>query len=171
LGRFLDLTANNLRDELGSELCKGAALGFTLDDVGHLLSDGSDLRRGSICGLLDLVWPALGERNGEQAEEVVIGGLDGNVGLDQGLPLSDERSEFVRGKVETVEVGQTVLSLNLIDTELDLAESVVLILLEIRQRDLENSALQRIVCVLETGGSVDKSLSDTASSVRYIFDS
>ena len=84
------------------------------------------------------------------------------------MPLSDEGSEFVRGEVETVEVGQAVLALNLVDTELDLAESVVLILLEIRQRNLENSALQRIVCVLETGGSVDKSLSDTASSVRYM---
>jgi hypothetical protein len=149
-------------------LCKGAALGFTLNNIGHLLSDSSDLRRGSVCGLLDLVWPSLGEGDGEQAEEVVVGGLDGNVGLDQGLPLSDEGSEFVRGEVETVEVGQAVLSLDLVDTELDLAESVVLILLQIGQRNLEDSALQRIVGVLETGGSVDKSLSDTTNSVRYI---
>jgi len=131
-----------------------------LNDLGHLLSDGSDLRRGGVCGLLDLVWPALGEGDGEQTEEVVVGGLDGDVGLDQGLPLSDEGAEFVRGEVETVEVGQTVLALNLVDAELDLAESVVLILLEIGQRNLENSALQRIVCVLDTGGSVDESLSD-----------
>ena len=141
MGGFLDLTADNLRDKLGGELCKGAALGFTLNDLGHLLSDGSDLGRGGVCGLLDLVWPALGEGDCEQTEEVVIGGLDGDVGLDQGLPFSDEGSEFVRGEVETVEVGQAVLALNLIDTELDLAESVVLILLEIGQRNLENSAL------------------------------
>jgi hypothetical protein len=43
---------------------------------------------------------------------------------------------------------------------------VVLILLEIRQRNLENSALQCIICVLKTGRSVDKSLADTTECVR-----
>lgn len=61
-----------------------------------------------------------------------------------------------------MEVGQAVLSLDLIDTELDLSERVVLILLEIGQGNLENSSLQSIVCVLETGGSVDESLTDAA---------
>ena len=37
---------------------------------------------------------------------------------------------------------------------------MVLVLLEIRQRNLKDSALQSIVCVLETGSSVDQSLSD-----------
>jgi len=60
-----------------------------------------------------------------------------------------------------VEVGQAVLSLDLIDTELDLSESVVLILLQIRQRNLENPSFQSIVGVLNTGGPVDESLSDT----------
>jgi hypothetical protein len=57
------------------------------------------------------------------------------------LPLSDEGSQLVGCEVETVEVGETVLSLDLIDTELDLSECVVLILLQIRQRNLEDSAL------------------------------
>lgn len=60
-----------------------------------------------------------------------------------------------------MEVGQAVLSLDLIDTELDLSESVVLILLQIRQRNLENPSFQSIVGVLNTGGPVDESLSDT----------
>ncbi len=137
-----------------------------MNDLGHLLSDGSDLRGGGIGGLLDLVRTALGEGDGEQAEEVVVGGLDRDVGLDQRLPLSDERSQLVGCEVETVEVGQAVLALNLIDTELDLAESVVLILLEICQRNLEDSALQRIVCVLETSSPVHKGLANTAEFVR-----
>ena len=143
-------------------MCESAAAGFTLDDLNHLLSDGPDLRRGSICGLLDLVWPALGEGNGEEAEEVVVGGLDGDVRLDQGLPLSDEGSELVRCEVQTVEVGQAVLSLDLVDTELDLPECVVLILLQVCERNLEDSSLQGIICVLETSRSVDESLADTA---------
>ena len=162
MGSLLNLTTDNLRDELGCELCEGAAGGFALNDLGHLLSDSSDLRGGGIGGLLDLVGPALGEGNGEQAEEVVVGGLDCDIGLNQRLPLSDEGSELVGCEVETVEVGQAVLSLDLIHTELDFSERVVLILLEIRQRNLEDSALQCIVCVLETGGSVDESLADTA---------
>jgi hypothetical protein len=160
---LLNLPTDDLRNELGCELCEGAAGGFALDDLDHLLSDSPDLRRGSICGLLDLVRPALGEGDGKEAEEVVISGLDRNICLDQGLPLSNERSELVGCEVETVEVSQAVLSLYLVDTELDLSECVVFILLQIRQRYLENSSLQSIVCVLETSGSVDESLSDTRS--------
>ena len=149
-------------------MCKGAAGGLALDNLNHLSADGSDLGGGCIGGLLDLVGALLGECDGEEAEEVVVSGLDCDVGLNQGLPLSDKGSELVGCEVETVEVGQAVLSLDLIDTELDLSESVVLILLQIRQRNLEDSALQRIVCVLETSGSVDKSLADTTGNVRWV---
>jgi hypothetical protein len=64
-----------------------------------------------------------------------------------------------------VEVGQAVLALNLVDSESDLAESVVLILLQIGQGDLEYPALQCIVGVLETGGTVDEGLSDALKFV------
>jgi hypothetical protein len=128
------------------------------------------LRGSSIGGLLDLVGPPLGESDGEEAEEVVIGGLDDNVGLNEGLPLADERAELVGGEVEAVEVGQAVLALDLVDPELDLAERVVLILLEIGERDLEYPALEGVVCVLETGGAVDEGLADAAEKrpLEYI---
>lgn len=161
LGRLLDLAADNLGDELGDQLLQTAASSLTLDDLDHLLADGTDLRRGSVGGLLDLVGAALGESDGEEAEEVVVGGLDGDVGLNQRLPLAHQRAELVGGEVETVEVGQAVLALDLIDTELDLAEGVVLILLEIGQRDLNDASLQGIVGVLQTGGAVDEGLADT----------
>ena len=80
------------------------------------------MRRGSVGGLLDLVGPSLGESDGEDAEEVVIGGLDGDVGFDQGLPLADERAQLVGGEVEAVEVGQAVLALHFVNAQLDLAE-------------------------------------------------
>lgn len=162
LGGLLNLAADNLGDELLGELSKGARAGIPGHDLDHLLADRPDLGRGGVCGLLDLVWSSLGESDGEETEEVVIGGLDDDVGLDEGLPLADERAELVRGEVEAVEVGQAVLALDLVDAELDLAESVVLVLLEIGERDLEYPALQRIVRVLETGGAVDEGLSDAA---------
>lgn len=61
-----------------------------------------------------------------------------------------------------MEVGQAVLALDLVDAESDLAEGMVLILLQIGQGDLEHSALQCIVGVLETGGAVDEGLSDAS---------
>ena len=45
---LLDLAADNLRDELGGKLGKGAARGLALDDLSHLPADGSDLRRSMI---------------------------------------------------------------------------------------------------------------------------
>ena len=158
-----------LGDELLGKLRKGAAAGLALHDVGHLLADLSDLRAAGVCGLLDLVGASLGEGNAEQTEEVVIGGLDDDVGLDQGLPLADERAELVGGEVETVEVGQAVLALNLIDSQADLAEGVVLILLEIGERNLEDTALKSVVGVLETGGTVDEGLANTCGVLVKIF--
>ena len=106
------------------------------------------MRRGSICSLLDLVRPPLGERNGEESEQVVVGSLDHDVGLDEGLPLAHERAQLVGGEVEAVEVGQAVLALHLIDPQLDLAESVVLVLLQVREGDFEDAALEGVVGVL-----------------------
>lgn len=132
LGGLLDLAANDLRNQLAGELLQGTAAGLALDDLGHLPADGTNLGGSGVGGLLDLVGAALGESNGEDAEEVLVGRLDGDVGLDQGLPLADERSQLVGCEVKTVEVGQAVLALDLVDSELDLAESVVLVLLQVR---------------------------------------
>jgi len=90
LGGLLDLAANNLRDELRDELVEGAAGSLALDDLNHLAADGADLRRLSIGSLLDLVGPALGEGDSKEPEEVMVGGSDSDVGLDEGLPLADE---------------------------------------------------------------------------------
>jgi hypothetical protein len=168
LGGLLDLTAHNLRNELGGELAESAARCLAGHDVDHLLADHADLGRPRVGGLLDLVGASLGEGNAEQAEEVVVGGLDDNVGLDQGLPLADEGGELVVGEVETVEVGQAVLALDLVDAQLDLAEAVVLILLEVGEGSLEDAALEGVVGVLQTGGAVDEGLADTGQLlVRY----
>lgn len=66
----------------------------------------------------------------------------------QGLPLADERAKLVRSEVHTVEVGKTVLALDLIDAKLDLSESVLVVLVEVGERKFEDSALERIVGVL-----------------------
>lgn len=166
LGGLLDLAANDLRDQLAGELLQGAAAGLALDDLSHLPADGTDLGGGGVGGLLDLVGSALGEGNGEDAEEVVVGRLDSDVGLDQALPLADKGSQLVGCEVKTVEVGQAVLALDLVDSELDLAESVVLILLQVRQGNLDDTALEGVVGVLQTSGPVDKGLADTIKTIH-----
>lgn len=161
LGRLLDLTSNDLGDKLVGELRQSAAGGLALHDLGHLLADGTDLRRASVGSLLDLVGATLREGDGEQTNEVVIGGLHGDIGLDQSLPFADQGAQLVGSEIQTVEVGQAVLALNLIHAELDLAESVVLIVLEVREGDLEDAALQGVVGILQTAGAVHNGLADT----------
>ncbi len=163
LSGLLDLPTNHLGDQLRCQLLQGTGGGLSLDDLDHLFPDGTDLGRGGVGGLLDLVRPASGEGDSEETEQVVIGCLDGDVGLDKGLPLSHERSQLVRGEVEAVEVGETVLALDLIHPQLDLAEGVILVLLQIGQGNLDDSALQSIVRILQTGRSIDQSLANTKS--------
>lgn len=165
LGRLLDLTADNLGDQLGRKLSQGAADCLPLDNLGHLLADGANLGRAGVGGLLDLVRASLREGNGKQTDQVVIGGLDGHVCLDQSLPLAHKRAQLVRRKVHAIEVGEAVLPLDLVHPELDLTESVVLIVLQIGERCLEDTALESVVRVLKTTGAVDDGLTDTLHTV------
>ena len=112
---LLDLAPDDLRDKFLRKLSKSAARRLTLHDLRHLLPNGTDLRRCCISCLLDLVWPPLGERNGEETEEVIVGCLDDDIGFDEGLPLANQRAKLVRGKVEAMEIGQAVLALHFVD--------------------------------------------------------
>lgn len=63
-----------------------------------------------------------------------------------------------------MEVGKTVLALDLVDPQFDLAERVVLVLLEVGKRDLEDTALESVVGVLQTSGAVNEGLPNTIGS-------
>ena len=78
-----------------------------------------------------MILPSFGERNSKQSKKIVISGFDGDVGFNKGLPLSHERAQFIRGEVEPVEIGETVFTLDFVDSELDFSECVVLVLLQI----------------------------------------
>lgn len=160
LGSLLDFSANDFRNELRSELSQSDVGALSDHDVSHLLSDLSQLRSLSISGLLDLVRQSLGESNGENSNVVVVGGLNSDVSLDEILPLSNKRSELVRSEVQTVEVGQKVLALDLVNSQLDSSESVVLLALQVSKTDIDNSALEFVVGVLQTSASVDQGLAN-----------
>lgn len=82
MGSLLNLSANDLGNELVDELLEVARGSLALDDLEHLATDLTDLSRLGVGRLLDLVGATLGETNGEEADEVAIGGLDIRVSLD-----------------------------------------------------------------------------------------
>jgi len=46
-----------------------------------------------------------------------------------------------------MEVGEAVLSLNLVDAKLDFAERLLLLFAEVSERDLNDTTLEGVVCV------------------------
>jgi len=64
-----------------------------------------------------------------------------------------------------MEVGQAVLALDFVDSELDLTEGMVFVVLEIGEGNFENSTLEGVVGGLETGCAVHQGLSDTVNSI------
>lgn len=67
-----------------------------------------------------------------------------------------------------MKVGEAVLSLDFVHSELDLTKGVLLVLLEICKGALEDSAFESVIGILETSGAVDKGLSDTAYPYRLV---
>lgn len=164
LAGLLDLRAEHFGDDLLSQAGESLAGRLALHNLDHLLPYRADLSRACVGGLADLVLAALGEGDDEHAQEVVVGRLDDDVALDERLPLAHQRAQLVRREVEAVEVGQAVAALDLVDAELDLAEGVVLVILQVGERDLDDAALEGVVGVLETGRAVDESLADALES-------
>ena len=164
LRALLNLTANDLRNELRGELSQRAALSLLLHNLHHLLPDLPDLRAPRVRRLLDLIRPPLRERNAEQSEIVVVGGLDDGIRFDQSLPFAHQRAQLVGSEVEAVEVGQAVLALHLVDAEFDLAEGVVFVFLQVGERDFEDAAFEGVVGVLQTCCAVHEGLADTVIS-------
>jgi len=99
--------------------------------VDHLGADRADLGRLGVTGLLELIILLLSEGDAEHADDVTIGGTGINVGLNDRLLLLDEGAKLITGHVHAVEVKEAVVSLNILDTELDLTVSHGLIVVEV----------------------------------------
>jgi hypothetical protein len=95
MGSLLNLLSNHLWDEFLDNLLQIARGRLSRHNLKHLLADLSDLGVGCVGGLADLVGAALGESNGEDSEEVAVGCLDINMGLNQGL-FSIQRKRWLK---------------------------------------------------------------------------
>lgn len=67
-----------------------------------------------------------------------------------------------------MKIGQAILALHLVDPELDLSERMVLVFLQIGQRDFKYSSLQSVIRILETSSPVDKCFPNT-TDLSYQF--
>ena len=111
-------------------------------DLKHLLPDLPYLTRLGIRRLTHLRLAPLRESDGKETEEVTIRRLDVDMRLNESLPFAHKGAELVRGEGHAMEVGEAVLSLDLIDAEFDLPERLLLILVEVSKGDLDNPTLE-----------------------------
>ena len=81
-GGLLDLSANRFWHKLLYKLLQVTRRRLAAHDLEHLLSDLPNLRRLRVCRLPNLVRATLGERDGEEPDEIAVSRLDIDVGLD-----------------------------------------------------------------------------------------
>ena len=114
------------------------------DDFYHLLSNQLDLCSCSIRSGTELSLSSGSEANYEESEEVIITGLDINISLDGGLPLSNKRAQLVSGDIHSVEIGVARAAFDILHHKSYLAVALfcsLVILLQISQASLKHSSL------------------------------
>ncbi len=163
LALTLNGAANDIGGELKDELGDVRLLDVAGDDGHHLLANLANLTSLSIRGGAALGVEALGEANGEDAENVAISGLDISVSLDEGLVLTNEATELVGGHVHALEGGQALSADDLIDLEGELAE-ILALGLEITEGDGDLTVKEGVAGGLLTSGLGGHSLADLTDS-------
>ena len=121
-GDFLaDLLLDSFTGEEVEDLSDIGLADLFGNDIIDSFSDDLLLRAEGIVGFSFLVGRFPGEGDHEDSEEVSILSLDFTDGFDECFSLLDERAELISGGVDTVERGDCVSSLGLIDNEFDLS--------------------------------------------------
>lgn len=158
VARLLDILGDGVRNEFVDNLTKFRVGHITGDDFTHLLPDCTDLGVLSVAGLALAERVLVGESDAEHTEQVSVGGLHVNVGLDQGLPFLDHPSELVSGEIHAVEVAEHIASLNIFSDQTELAERPfsISISLKIGQRYFKDTALQTLRSDFGALSTVDK---------------
>ena len=170
LARVLNFFGDRVRDELLDEFLEVATGCFSLEDVDHLCPDDLLLCRLCVRSLSDLELGLLGEANDEDSDNVAVSRLNVAEALDEGLPLLDERLQFIRGKVHAVEVGEEASALDVLNLQADLSVER-LVVLEVVEADLVDTAHETILCKLHTLGSRHDGVADVSlGEVGWGFD-
>ena len=145
MARLFNFPSNDLGNQFLDKVFQRPTRRLLLHNIHHPFPDLSNLRRLGIRRLLHLIGSSLSECNDKDSQEVAVRCLDVRMGLDEGLPLADEGLEFVGGEGHAAKVGEAVLALDFVDTELDFAEGVFFVVLEVCEGDFEDAALESVV--------------------------
>jgi hypothetical protein len=70
-----------------------------------------------------------------------------------------------------VEVGKAILSLNLVNTKFDLAERLLFILIEVTEGDLDDTTLERVVCIFCAMADMKEGCTDKKNLTYSILES
>ena len=145
MARLFNFPSNDLRNQLLNEILQRPTCRLLLHNIHHPFPDLSNLRRLRIRCLLHLIRSSFRECNDKDSQEVSIRRLDIRMRLNESLPFTYERLEFVRGKGHAAEIGEAVFALDFVDAEFDFAEGVVLVGLEVCQGDFKDAAFECVV--------------------------
>lgn len=88
------------------------------------------------------LWP--GESNAKETNNVSIGGSNISGTLNNTLLLLDQTAKLITGHVHSVEIKETVVSLNILYTKLDLTVANFFILVQVTERKLNNTSFESI---------------------------
>jgi len=165
-GGLGDVRRDAVWQEFFDQLWHVAVGDLFADDFGHLLSDLFDLLALGISGLLDLTIALFfSESDNKNSKVVVVGGLGVNSALDHSLPFFDHAAHLVPGQRHTVEVQDTVLSLNILAYEFEFSVSLSVVV-QIGLVTVVNSAFESVGGDLVTDGSGDEGVADV-SDLEY----
>jgi len=159
LARFLDVATHGVGEQFVDHVLQIFGGNLSCNDLDHLLSDGTDLRGLRVRGFLVHVGTSARETDGEDSEQIPVGGFDVTVSFDARLPFLHEGSQLVGGHRHPVKVRHHILPLNVFADQLELSERD-LVLVEISLSHFEDAALETVAGDFCSDRSGDDGLAD-----------
>ncbi len=105
MASLLGIIGDSIGGKLGDDVRERSVLGELGAGFDDLLSDLLDLSVLSIRALSDLASNSTGEGSDVNSQDVSISRLDFGLDIDEGVPFSQVRAEFISGDIQGVEVG------------------------------------------------------------------
>lgn len=163
-GCLSNVVANRSGDEF---LDKTLEVSFGTEfrhDGGHFGANGTDFGTLGVASGFDLIVLRTCESNAKHSDNVSVGSSAVNIGLDDRLLLANQGAKLVSGHVHSVEIQETVVSLNVFNTQLDFSERHALVLVQVGKRNFNDTSLEVVRSNLGTLSLGNQSLSTVLGS-------
>ena len=143
-GLLDDLVTDVIRNEFLYESPQVTLCSKFLHGCDHLGTDSPNLCGLGVASILDLIRLLFGESDAEHSHDVPISCSAVHIGFNDGLLLSDQTAKLITGHVHAVEIEQTVETLDILHTKLDLSESRGFVLVEVSEADFDDTSLKSL---------------------------